>query len=156
MVPALILAAGLLMGTTSTALAHGVRHLTLQEPDVQAFVVQYSTGDPVAYGEVKIYAPGQDDLEYQNGRTDAVGGFAFLPDRAGEWRIVVDAGMGHRHEFTLQVADGQGSAVPAAEPALPYGNVIRVALGLSLFANLFLAGAWFRSRPQKHKERPAN
>jgi nickel transport protein len=52
---------------------------------------------------VLVYAPGGGDTEFQNGRTDARGRFAFLPDRPGVWRVKVDAGMGHGFDIEIEV-----------------------------------------------------
>jgi nickel transport protein len=145
--PAAALAAGLLFLASATAQAHGVRHKLLNFPGIVAFAVEYSSGEPVAYGAVTIFAPHMEDMEYQNGRTDHAGYFAFIPDRDGEWRVVVDAGMGHRHEFTVQVSPGDTpEPQPESPPGSPLSMPIKIALGISLFLNIFLAGAWYNAK----------
>lgn len=42
-------------------------------------------------------------VEYQNGRTDAQGRFAFVPSAAGDWLIRLDDGTGHGFEEHVKV-----------------------------------------------------
>jgi hypothetical protein len=46
------------------------------------------------------------DTPYLTGTTDPAGLFTFLPGKPGEWRVVVDDGMGHRREARIDVAAG--------------------------------------------------
>ena len=57
---------------------------------------------------MKIYSPADTEEEFQTGRTDANGVFAFVPDTAGEWGFIVDDGMGHRKESTFLIPEGFG------------------------------------------------
>ncbi len=68
----------------------------------------YSGGQPVSGAEVKIFSPADSEKEFQAGRTDANGVFAFVPDTAGEWGFIVDDGMGHRKESTFLLPEGFG------------------------------------------------
>ncbi len=54
----------------------------------------YDGGTPAAFADVIIYGP--DGEEFITGMTDKNGVFAFLPDTAGDWKTVIDDGMGHR------------------------------------------------------------
>ena len=63
---------------------------------------EYDTGEPMSYAKVKISAPGA-DLIFQSGRTDRNGRFCFFPDAAGDWKVVVDDGIGHRLELIIPV-----------------------------------------------------
>lgn len=49
----------------------------------------------MSYAEIKIFSPDNKNIEHQNGRTDKNGCFAFLPDKVGEWKVMVNDGMGH-------------------------------------------------------------
>lgn len=84
----------LLFVSAGNVLAHDVIH-DMKLGDAVVLRVGYDTGEPMQYAEVLIYSPKNDKIEFQNGRTDANGSFAFLPDTPGEWRIVVDDGDGH-------------------------------------------------------------
>ena len=74
--------------------AHGVR---CRAEQAGAFVVRavYDDGEPMSYAGVKVFSPEDARVEYQNGRTDRRGRFAFVPDAPGAWVIRVNDGMGH-------------------------------------------------------------
>lgn len=74
----------------------------------------YAGTEPCMYAAVTIFAPGESKTEFQNGRTDATGMFAFLPDRAGEWRFVIDDEMGHRKELTVAFQPGGTATLEAS------------------------------------------
>ena len=68
---------------------------------------RYDTGEPMSYAKVKISAPGADVI-FQSGRTDRNGRFCFFPDAPGDWKVVVDDGIGHRLEMTVPVSEPLG------------------------------------------------
>lgn len=74
--------------------AHGVDY-EIKEGKAVVLRVGYDDGEPMIYAEVKIFSPGNKDIEHQNGRTDKNGCFAFLPDQIGEWKVIVNDGTGH-------------------------------------------------------------
>ncbi len=80
--------------------AHGVRGKT----GIGGVVVsaEYDTGEPMSYAKVNISAP-EAKLSFQSGRTDRNGRFCFFPDIQGDWKVVVDDGMGHRLEVKVPV-----------------------------------------------------
>jgi hypothetical protein len=71
----------------------------------------YDDGAPVAFGEVRVFAPGDQDKPVLEGATYRGGCFLFRPDTGGTWRIVIDDGMGHAVSRDLPV--GTATAVPA-------------------------------------------
>lgn len=78
-------------------------HLTENPPVV---VVEADYGNHhhgVKGADVSIYAPGENEDVYQSGKTDLSGKFAFLPDKAGAWRVIVDDGTGHKNEAVISV-----------------------------------------------------
>ncbi len=87
------------------AFAHGVGAGHAQGP-CEAVRFYYSDGQPMAYAEVLVYGPGDAKVEFQNGRTDKNGVFAFVPDRTGPWRVVCNDGMGHRAEYASELVSG--------------------------------------------------
>jgi nickel transport protein len=93
----------IVLATSGMAYAHGMSHEVTKKEAVM-IAAEYDDGEPVSYAEVKIYSPEGGRVEYQNGRTDKKGRFAFLPDRAGEWKINIDGGMGH-FKSTVFVVD---------------------------------------------------
>lgn len=125
---------------TSVAGAHGV-HGSIEQKHTVVVRFVYSGGEPLSYAQVKVFRPGDNALEYQNGRMDANGFFSFVPDTAGQWRIRVADGMGHRAEKTITF---KGGAPVDGDQAHTVGGAssIRlrdVLLGLSVIANVFFA-----------------
>lgn len=139
-------------------------------PQVVAF--EYATGDIPAYVQVEVFAPGEADVEFQNGRTDALGRFTFTPDKPGVWAVVMSDGMGHqlRHEVTVPEAlftpdsetNSKAQASAATSGAAPAGAAVPTAatgggglgtlstpwkalVGVSVLCNIFLGmGLWRR------------
>ena len=107
----------------------------------------FSSGEPIAYGEVLIYAPGNDKVEFQNGRTDQNGVFSFLPDRPGIWKVEVEGGLGHKLFFDVDVAESNGNMLAGKTKKNPLqaSNTIKVLLGISLIFNLCLAAVCVRN-----------
>ena len=137
--------------------AHGTGHRVIRDSRAIAVESFYSDREPMSYAEVKLYGPSDDSIEYQNGRTDRNGRFAFLPDREGTWRVEVGDGMGHLMKAEIDVKNPEKVetpteespvAVDAARPGIPMPW--KAALGLSLIANLsLLAYVWKRKHPSR-------
>jgi len=83
-----------ILATAGLALAHGVDHEVVTDSSV-IIKVAYEEGGAMSYADVFVYSPEDDKVEYQNGRTDKNGVFAFVPDKPGVWKIKVDDGQGH-------------------------------------------------------------
>ena len=117
--------------------AHGVTANSISSKTV-AVRFGYAGGDPMSYAEVLVFAPTakEGDAEFQNGRTDALGNFAFVPNIPGTWRIS-SSDMGHRAEMQIEVTE-QGIVQAKAPTGLP-SQTLRILLGLSLIINLLAA-----------------
>ena len=150
----------LLLGWGSPAETHG---LAWQADPGPATVVlfTYAGGEPMAYASIKVFAPNEAAVEYQNAHTDQTGRFAFVPRAAGQWRIVADDGMGHRQEAVLGVAAPQpapsetanvtssapqSAATPQQASSTDSPFVLRLALGLSVLGNMFCGLFFLRKR----------
>lgn len=73
--------------------AHGVDyHMFKGGVGIKVF---YDDGSPMAYVDVTIFSPIDDEVEYQSGLTDKNGQFIFNPDTDGTWKIIVNDGLGH-------------------------------------------------------------
>lgn len=82
--------------------AHGLQaQLELEAPAVALRCV-YTDSTP-ADAEVLVYSPTEPNRTFQQQRTDVHGRATFIPDAVGEWRVVVDDGMGHRTQLTVAV-----------------------------------------------------
>lgn len=134
-----------------TPQAHALRAVHERQGETVLVRFAYSDGKAPEFAAVRVLdANGQ---EFQNGRTDARGRFAFVPDRPGLWRISISDGMGHKTEHAVEVGPADAPAAPAATaPAAPDTDdapaslPLRAALGLSLLANLALLIALLRRR----------
>lgn len=142
----LLAACGGMACLPSSAGAHALR--AVHERQGEAVLVRFAYSDDRGAEFAAVRVIGADGKEFQNGRTDARGRFAFIPDAAGTWRITVTDGMGHKVEHAVEVA-AAGSPAEAAgtdggntEQSLP----LRAGLGLSLLANLALAACLLRRR----------
>lgn len=128
------------------ASAHGLGYTLLDAGGV-GFEARFSSGEPVAYAAVLVHAPDEDGPEFMNGRTDRLGRFAFVPDGPGEWRVAVDAGLGHRLDFTLAVDEGRAVAAGPAAQSTPLW--LKAMLGLSLLANAWSLAERWRTRRRR-------
>lgn len=149
-IPAVILiATGFLCFSTMTW-AHGVSYEMIETSPSVTFKSGFSSGEPITYGEVLIYAPDNAEVEFQNGRTDKNGAFSFLPDRAGIWKVEVNGGMGHKLIFDVDITELNEKGLTAHKKKNPLqaSMTIRVLLGISLIFNLCLAASYLRARQQ--------
>ncbi len=126
-----ILTAVLLAGTVQ---AHQVDHAVRTGPAV-IVELRYGDGSPFSYESAELYRPGE-TIPFLVGHTDANGRLAFVPDRAGEWRVKVFSEDGHGGDFTVATS-GEGST-PVSSKGL--GTVGGLVVGLSLLFGLF--GFW--------------
>ena len=140
---------GLFSGMAS---AHGVGY---QESDLRPVALDffYSTGELMSYLKAEVFSPSDEKIAYQSGRTDAGGRFAFVPDKPGKWRVVVNDDDGHRAEAEIDVTQGFMSGGAAGgivqeKKAAPEGLdlYLRAGLGVSLLFNIAAFVLLFRRR----------
>ncbi len=112
-------------------LAHGASYTLLRDTSV-VIKVKYSDGTAMSYAEVKIFSPNDDEIEYQNGRTDKNGCFAFVPNEQGVWMIKVNDGMGHG--INEQVTIKEGSNISGTDYGHSNKNQFIGAMGVILSA----------------------
>lgn len=129
--------------------AHGVsgRILTNKKPIGLEFI--YSTGDVAPYANIEVYSPDDHTIEYQNARTDQHGYFAFIPNKPGDWTVIMSDNMGHRTETILTFTEEDllpqdsynvVSTSPDTELYLlkDIPMWLRATLGISLLLNIFV------------------
>lgn len=124
------------------SLGHGIDLRTGQGP--AAWVQgEYSTGEAMSFVKTRVLGP--DGKTFQVGNSDARGRFAWLPDRAGPWRVVLDDGQGHHGEAVLDWrADADAAPTEDDAPAAGLAGQplwARAVWGLSLF--FWLSGLAF-------------
>ena len=156
---AAIVLGALLSLVASQAQAHALYAAHTWQGAVALVQFAYAGGEQPTYAKVEVYSPADSKVEFQNGRTDAQGRFAFMPDAPGQWRIIMADNMGHRVEHsvdvsadpTAQQAAGQnaGNAAAAAPGVGGFSMPLRVLLGLSIIANIALAAALLRRRQKR-------
>lgn len=144
------------------AAAHGTGYRLIDDAKAVAVSFFYADGQPMSYAETLVFGPKDKEIEYQNGRTDQQGRFAFYPETPGTWRLVVNDGMGHRAEGIITVkTPGEDAAESGADEgdekpkkrtdvraeAPEHSHTgIKLIAGLSLIGNLCFAGLYFKNR----------
>ena len=88
-----------------TLFAHGLVY-DIKMAKTLIIKVAYNDGEPMSYSDVKIFSPDSTKEEYQNVTTDKNGQFAFVPDISGEWKSLINDGMGHALSKKVVVKEG--------------------------------------------------
>jgi nickel transport protein len=151
------------IGTESSA--HDVSiEITKNYPSV-ILRASYFQAEPLAYARVMIFSPVNDVVEYQNGRTDKSGYFAFVPDSKGDWKITVDDEMGHFTESIVTITDdfftleGTAAVVAHTNRRSSIGDLqpmYKILFGLALLFGITGIFYWFKAKqalqtkPDKH------
>ncbi len=147
-----------LMAVPCVVFAHGTDYRVVEDARVVAAEFLYSDHSPMRYAEVLVFSPENEEVEFQNGRTDRNGRFAFCPEKPGKWHVKVNDGMGHAVDATLDVrpaaARKQGADV-SAEKRNPMvagaSKFMKIGMGLSLLINIFLIlYVWQYRRKEKN------
>lgn len=106
--PVLLLVTLLTMGLTGAVYAHGARIEYTLSTAVE-LVATYDTGEPMAGGQVTVYAPDDPATPWLTGECDDEGRYVFMPDpdKLGTWDVQVrQAG----HGDIVHIAIGEGVA----------------------------------------------
>lgn len=149
----LILTCSVLLLLTAAAgqvSAHGTDHKAVDPGPAVAVEFIYADGSPMSYADVLVYSPGDDEIEHQNGRTDANGRFVFYPDEPGKWQIEAGDGTGHLEKASVEVSAQQGEKEASVrensggQKSPPGGldRALMAVLGVSLILNIF-SGLYF-------------
>jgi nickel transport protein len=116
---------------------HGVEVYDISADDTAAVHFKYSTGEGMAYAQIRLFAPSRPETEVLLSLTDRNGRFSFVPDEEGPWTVEASDGMGHQGSITVRAESsgaGMGTSPEAGgKPPL----VSRLILGLSLILNIF-------------------
>ena len=134
----------------SLAYSHGVTYGIF---DAHTITVRfgYAGGEPMSYVDTKVFGPeSTPDLEFQNGRTDARGVFAFVPDHVGSWRVEASDNLGHKGSLEV-VVEQSNAGLKSASQAESMQNglpLVKILLALSAIANLAFVFAFIK-RPKQ-------
>lgn len=102
----------LMLGVQAAAFAHGV-DINYQVKSAVEITAAFGTGEPLAGGQVTIYAPDNPSVPWSTGKCDENGHFTFTPDpsRKGTWNVqVYHAG----HGGVIDIPVGEGAAASGA------------------------------------------
>jgi len=83
--------------------AHGIQVSVEMRSPVVITKASYSAALLMADASVIILSPADPQNPYQKGRTDISGFFAFRPDRAGDWTVLVDDQKGHTKKTIVTI-----------------------------------------------------
>ncbi|MDR1921671.1 MAG: hypothetical protein LBS31_08025 [Candidatus Adiutrix sp.] len=173
---ALTLAAVVHLGAAAEVWAHG-SGWSQESAFSVVLSFYYADQTPMAYSEVQIFSPAEAGIPHQKGRSDRNGFFVFKPDVPGIWSFSAADGQGHLSQGEVEVAADQlnpenvsappGAAVSSrsdlARPEVPLArggasaegpDPLKIALGLSLIANLAFIVLW-RKALGKNKRQSA-
>jgi nickel transport protein len=137
----------IILVTGATAEAHGTDYRLLDPESAVVVEFIYADNMPMSYAEVLVYSPENNRIEYQNGRTDINGRFAFYPEVSGQWGIQADDGTGHLQRVLIEIDPGKadktrmGSVSGRSDSHGHQQTLPRtwgIVLGISLIVNLFL------------------
>ena len=134
----LALTVSLMLFSTDKLSAHGTGYRR-SELRAVALEFMYSTGEKMSYREAKVYSPKDEKYAFQSGGTDEVGRFAFVPDVAGTWRVIVRDEEGHQCTAEIEItADDEDKALSHEEIGLYGGTelLVRALLGVSIIFNI--------------------
>ena len=134
-------------GLPLIAFSHGI-DLSVEERESIVVTALYNDGTPMNYAETEVYAPDAEIL-FCSGFTDRNGRFCIFPDVSGEYRVVIQDGMGHRAEKVVAANQGGIKAEAQAAPGLHNHATLKVEkIIVGLSAIFLISGGlfWYRGR----------
>jgi nickel transport protein len=134
---ALLLLSVLFLSTAGAAFAHGARieYTVGMTVEIQA---TYDTGEPMAGGQVTVYAPDDPSTPWLTGVCDQEGRFAFTPDpdQPGTWDVQVRQ-AGHGDIVHIEIGPGAatsgGSGFTVPQILLMAACVVWGCIGTALY-----------------------
>lgn len=135
----------LLVALSGVVFAHVV-HYSVKEGALYSEII-FGDGTPASYAPYEIYAP-EASLAFAKGQTDARGVLAFLPDKAGKWKVIVHAGSDHgEHRVEFGVDVNETMAVTMLEDTPLYNQYGAIITGIAIIFGFF--GILFGLRARK-------
>lgn len=123
----------------SSAEGHGVGHRVVHGAGAVVLEFFYSSGEPLSYAEIFIWSPDDARIEFQNGRADRNGRFAFAPAEKGTWRVEANDGRGHKATALCRIDPSKTiPSTDSPEGGPPGSRALTALLGVSLIANATL------------------
>lgn len=141
------------------AWAHGLSGQCLAHDDQVTVQAYFDTDEPAVGASVRVLD--NSGSEIAAGKTDDTGAWTFANPGAGRYRVVIDAGAGHRTELKLDLAgsryerETQASRGPSRATFTGY-TLGKIALGLLAIAALAVTARMAlrrrRTRPESAVE----
>lgn len=165
-----VLAMLLLLGCVGTTLAHDIGAQAKLHDGKVTLEAYYD--DDTAASEAKVRVMDSSGSVVLTGTTNDKGIWIFPAPPAGKYRVVVDAGGGHRASTDLTIPEGSSTApvgqptVPASEPKQTISSGpsreqftqfpwLRLGMGLVVVAGLAaFVRWWLQSRPAEGDSSP--
>jgi nickel transport protein len=138
---------------TSAAMAHSINYQVEQKG--MAVRAYYSEKDTASYSQYELYGPG-DKEPHQTGRTDKNGYLAFVPDRAGIWKLQVWGESTHGfHGVTTEIKVDKALGLEGfSKPML--AAYTKYVTGISLIIGIFGIFGFVASRKKTTPETDIN
>lgn len=125
------------MGCPQPVYAHALE-TNFQVDQLQKLYIKstFSTGDPLQFGQVKVYAPNNPNTPELAGSTDAEGNFTVQldPQQKGEWKVTIGE-SDHGDILYVRVTD-KGIDVSQALPQKPSSGKSWYVFGLAGIAGV--------------------
>ena len=139
--------AGLLWIGAASVDAHRVNVFAWVEGDTIHVESKFSSGKHVKAG--KITVSDAEGTELLTGLTDENGAFSFKVPKKTELKIILEAGTGHRGEWTVAASEIQMPATAKKEEPQKDKTISGIVIGLGLIFGLTAIVAFIRSRKKK-------
>ncbi len=125
---------------SNSVLAHGVRGGISSQKAIMV-ESEYDDGESMSYAAVEVYGP-MEKIAFQTGRTDQNGRFLFFPDKGGEWKVIVNDGMGHQLVLKTNFDDTpdlveQNSQIKTIEDSRTFSGFQGVVMGIAFIFGVF-------------------
>ena len=117
--------------------------------------VEYDDGEPVSYAAVEVLNL-EEKIPLQTGRTDRNGRFLFLPDKPGEWKVVVNDEMGHRVALKTTIdkninLTGNGDQTDTDADAVAVSKYEKVLMGITIIFGMCGFFFWWNGKKNRNK-----
>ena len=129
---------------TESVEAHRVNLFAWVEGDMVYVESKFSSAKPVVSG--KIIVSDSEGTELLNGTTDENGKFSFKIPRKIELKIVLEAGTGHRAEWTIAADEIERPAAGKKPDTRESKSVNGILIGLAIILGLTGMVAYIRKR----------
>lgn len=133
-----------LLALTKNAWPHGVLGKISRQKGILV-EAEYDDGEPMSYSGTEIF-DSEGKLPFQSGRTDRNGRFLFYPDKAGNWKVIVNDGMGHRLALKIHIDKLLSLGKTADQQTAKMSNFSRyekALMGISIIFGIFGILSWW-------------